>query len=108
MNQIPTFDTASFTEEITLDDAQYRLQFHYNFRGDHWVVDILDRDLNPLVMGVKVVASYELVRQYGYRTIPPGALAAVDPADENLRVGRDDLPNRVSLVYMTEEEHATL
>ena len=108
MNQIPTFDTASYSEEVTLDEAQYRLDFHYTFRGDYWVVDILDRDLNPLVMGVKVVPSYELLAQYKHLAVPQGILMAVDVAAENLRIGRDDLPTRVDLVYMTEAESAAL
>lgn len=108
MEQIPTFDTASFSEEVTLDDEQFRLAFHYNTRGDFWVMDIMDRDSNPLAMGIKVVASHELIRRYRYKAIPPGALSTADPADSYLRVGRDDLPNRVALVYLTEAEHAAL
>lgn len=108
MDQIPVFDTAAFTEEVTLDDSQYRLAFRYNFRGDFWIVDILDRENNPLAMGIKIVASYELIRRYGYRAIPPGALFATDSAELELRIGRDDLPTRIEMVYVTEDEYATV
>jgi hypothetical protein len=105
---IPTFDIASYSEELTLDEAQFRFALRYNKRGDFWVLDIADREGNMVIAGIKVVMAYELIRQYHYAAIPPGALATVDTAEPEARIGRDDLPDRVDLVYLTEAEYAAL
>lgn len=108
MDVIPTFDLAAYSEELTLDAAQYRFDLRYNGRGDFWVLDITDRDGNMVIAGIKVVASYELIRQYHYAEIPPGALFTVDPALPESRIGRDDLAGRVELTYIPEAEYAAL
>lgn len=108
MVAIPTFDIASYSMELTLDASQYRFKLRYNGRGDFWVLDIADRDGNVIVAGIKVVASYELIRQYHAYAIPPGALITYDSAEPEHRIGRDDLPERVDLLYIPEAEYAAL
>ena len=106
---VPMFDTASFTEEVTLGDTPYRFRFHWNYRGQFWVLDILDRDDNLLVAGIKIVASYEVIRRYGYRGIPQGALISSNTTEPYARLLRDSfVSGETSLVYFTEDEYAAI
>lgn len=101
---IQAFQDSSYIQEVTLDGAVYRLHIKWNHRAQHWSMDILDIDENVLVGGISLMVEYPLLFQYQYREIPPGAMAAVDPADPYTELGRHDLGSRSQLVYLTEEE----
>jgi len=108
MVDIPFFQTAAFTEEITLDGTPYRLSLHWNHRGQFWVMDIRDREQNVLVAGIKVVVAYELIRRFAWREVPPGALVPVSTSAPYERIARCAIGDSVSLVYATEAEYAAL
>jgi hypothetical protein len=105
---IPVFDTSSFTEELTLDDANYRFRLDWNYRGQFWQLSIYDRDLALLVGGIKVVINYPLLDPYKYLPIPQGELFAIDTSEPNQRIEDGDLGTRVNLVYLTEDEYAAI
>jgi Domain of unknown function (DUF6983) len=106
--EVPFFSTASFSEEVTLDDTPYRLEFHWNYRGQYWTMDIHDRDGNALVEGVKVVVSYGLSRRFRWTGSPPGELTVVKPPAPYERIGRLDMGDVARLLYTTGAELAAL
>lgn len=93
----------SVSEEVTLDGVPYRLVFTYNTRGDFWVLSIYDRELTPLVVGIKVVLAFELIRTYPDRGLPPGELYIVDTSESIDRPGRYTLGSELSIMYVEED-----
>ncbi len=105
---IPVFDTASFTEQLTIEEVNYRLRLDWNYRGQFWQMSWYDRDLALIVAGIKVVINYPLLGPYKYLPIPQGELLAIDTSEPNLRIEDGDLGTRVNLVYLTEAEYAAI
>jgi hypothetical protein len=105
---IPVKDYPSYTEEITLDGILYRLSFQWNYRGRHWTIDFYDADGNGLLTGVKIVKGYDLFGRFHNLLLPPGAMFALDEKGSYDRIEAGDLGNTVSLLYIPEDEVATL
>lgn len=75
---IPFKPLPSFIEEITLGDIPYVLIFNWNSRGEFWTLDILDREENDIVIGIKLVNQYELLGIFAETNLPKGKLYVVD------------------------------
>lgn len=78
-NVIPMKDLPSFTEEVVLEGIPYVLKFNWNSRGEFWTIDFYDVEQSPLLYGLKMVSTYELINWYPDRGLPPGYLFVVDP-----------------------------
>lgn len=100
---ITMYDTASFSESVTLDGNEYRLRFYWNTRGQFWSMDIADANNNPLVSGVKLIANFPLLIQHTEEGLPPGDFFIVDPSSKTQYVepGRWDFTSgrNLSLTY---------
>ena len=105
---IPFRQFPSFTEEIILDDASYRFAFKFNDRGQYWTMTILNPSLEVLVAGLKIVLSYGLTTDLNKENLPKGDFmaAALDPQQQT--IAQEDLGDSVQLVYITEDEIATV
>ncbi|MCK5609855.1 hypothetical protein KAR91_48735 [Candidatus Pacearchaeota archaeon] len=108
MVTIPFAEFPAFTEEIILDNIPYRFTFTWNGRGEFWVFSIADRDEVKLISGIKVLIDFELLRKYPGRGTPPGELYAIDPSGQLETIGRNDFQDQASLVYVEEDEVATI
>lgn len=98
---IPMKDLPSFTEEIVYEDTPYINKFNWNSRGEFWTIDFLDIQQTPLVYGIKLVASYELIAWYPDRGLPPGQLFVTDPILSNIKPTRYSFVNEdLYLVYI--------
>lgn len=105
---IPFFnDQASFQEEVTLDGIPYLFKFTYNNRYDFWSMDILTKDEEPIVQGLKIVLNYELISRFRYLGVPAGELYAIDSTEKETRVNRENLGNTVQLFYVESSELET-
>lgn len=102
--KIPFAEFAAFTQEVVLDNIPFRLSFNWNTRGEYWSMSIADRDEVKLISGIKLVMSYGLIRRYPGRGQPPGELIVVDPSGQVEKAGRDDFQDKISLVYISEDE----
>ena len=108
MVTIPFAEFPAFTQEIILDNVPYRFSFNWNTRGEFFTMSIADRDEVKLLSGIKLVMDFELIRRYPGRGQPPGELYVIDPSGQLERVGRNDFQDKVSLVYVEENEVATI
>ena len=98
---IPFFSNPCFSQDVTLDGVPYHLHFYWNARGAFWAVDVLDRDSNLLVAGIRIVNNYELFYNHPDRNLPPGQLFVVDYRGINFDIAFDDLTNgNCDLVYV--------
>lgn len=112
-----------YTQRTVLEGREYVLRFIYNEREGAWYLDISDSDENPLMLGMKLVADWNLLRRATDARLPTGELYAVDLAGSDqsedvagrraiLQIardpGRNDLGDdgRVELVYVDAAEVA--
>ena len=105
---IPTFQESSsdFVEQIELDGTIYRLRFTWNVRNEVWYMDISDKDGNPLILGLALVANYLLLEGYQCCDRPVGDFYLWDTLGEpnNTGVTFDNLGTRYILIYVTAGE----
>lgn len=103
MEFIPTKSIPSYSQQITLEGVIYEIGFTWNTRANAWFMDI-GRDNLPLVSGIKIVDSYELISRFANYKLPPGILLSMDLGS----IGRiplfDELGTQVKLAYLTESE----
>ncbi len=101
---IPTTPSVPFqTSKVRLEGRDFVLELRWNQRESRWYLSIFDEASIPLLMGVKLVANWELL--YAYRSepgLPPGRLAAVDLTNDGSPPGFDELGvgKRVELTYV--------
>jgi hypothetical protein len=94
----------SFTEEVTLDGIVYTFEFSWNSRGGFWSMNILNRDQTQLVMGVRLVMFYGLIRKFVDRGLPNGELYVLDPSGNTDEIQQNDFETRLTLCYFDEDE----
>lgn len=97
---IPVAETTeAFIEQVDLDGFIYDLQFHWNSRDNHWFMDI-GRDGVFLLEGVKLVASGDLISEFGrIEGLPPGLLSIVDLDGVDTDPNDVNFGDRVQLRY---------
>ena len=105
MITLPWQNSASFKEEVTLEDVPYIFRFDFNSTGNFWIMGIADRDENDLLTGVKLVLGEEFLTQHPSRGLPPGMLFVIDETGNTAPIEQEDfITNRVKLTYATEAE----
>lgn len=105
---IPTIpEEPYYRQKTNLEGREFLLSFSYNQRIDRWYLSIYDEEETPLLLGLKLVANWPLLRHYRYDTrLPPGELMALTtdgstapPTLTELGPGR-----RAELVYLDSTE----
>lgn len=100
---IPTRSLPAFNFEMALEGVPYRFSFEWNSRREFWTMNIFTRTDVPLIVGIKLILNYELIRRYR-RNLPPGAIVAIDITGRLQRIGREDLGENVRLIYIPRDE----
>ena len=67
---------------IALAGTNYNLTFHWSPAANCWILDIADKDSNPLVGGIAVVTGVNLIGQYAYLGIQGALVAQTDYAPD--------------------------
>jgi len=103
--EIPTnSENPSWSEIITLEGSNYIFSFTWNARDKSWVLDIQLTDDLPVIMGIKLVANYELLGTYAQNKQPPGSLFLYDTAGKREDCNREELGARWKLYYITSND----
>jgi hypothetical protein len=102
---IPTRSLPAYTISVTLENVPYLFTFKWNVRGAYFTLDILTRDAQLLIGGIKVVINSGLIRKFPKTAMPPGELFALDSSGGNAPITFEDLEERVELVYASEDEY---
>lgn len=92
-------DAAAFSFRTTLASEEFVFAFRYNQREGAWYLSLYDTDVEPIVLGVKVVVGIPLFRGCVDARKPKGTLVAIDSTQQDLDPGLTDLGNRVTLVF---------
>lgn len=96
---IPWQDSPDFQFEVSLDGTVYLFRARWNVRAEAWALDILTRATTPLILGIRVAHSVDLLAATVLGA-PPGAMYVMgpDPTYENVVSGA------CQLVYLAEAE----
>lgn len=110
MLTIQTIQGAShYTQRVTLDGAQYVLEYNWNGRAGAWYLTIADATGTNLLASRKLATNQPILSRFRFVVgLPPGELIATDPSASLDYAGYTDLgPNRgVELTYFTAAELA--
>lgn len=104
---IPTSTDALYTQVTTLDGSDFVFTFSWNGRESAWYFDIADQDGVPIAMSIKVTVETPLLRRCADPRQPKGLLWAADTTGQGLDPGRNDLGERVLLLFVSFDD-ATL
>lgn len=90
-----------------LDGIFFWLRLVWNVRESIWTFGISDSDDAALAHGLAVRVETDMLRGIrGQVGLPPGAIVPIDTSGSQTDPGRDDLGDRVRLVYLTQAEVA--
>lgn len=108
MIKIPVIDANDSLTEVVLDGDTYFLRLTWNSEDDYWSWGLESANHESLVQGLKLVPDFPLLRWVRNQYLPPGELMAISP-DRRDSISREALPSgEVVIVYVPEEEVATL
>lgn len=98
--------SADFSQTIDLDGTPFKLRMTWNTRLASWYMDILTKDLQPILLGIGLVSSYLLLDEWSMDGLPKGDFYLWDSESkpENFGVTFDNLGARYVLMYLTEDE----
>jgi hypothetical protein len=99
MQIIPFKEPAQWQEQIELDNQTFVLSFRWNAMNEYWVMDILTRDLVPIILGIKVVANYNLTAQYVNDGKPTGDIVCQNIIEGEGKIQRLDMGEITELIY---------
>lgn len=91
-----------YAQKTRLDGRDYLLRFSYNERIQRWYLGLYDESNTPLLLGLKLVANWPLLRHYRHDPrLPPGELMAIDLTSDGSPPTLDELGEgrRVELTY---------
>jgi hypothetical protein len=105
---VPTTPGAPYHSQKTrLDGRDYVLRFAFNERENRWHLSILDDEERPILLGLKLVANWPLLRHYRWDPrVPPGELMVLDLTGDRTPPGLDELGEglRCELTYFEAAE----
>lgn len=106
---IPLDSVRAFsTQKIDLVDATFRIDMAWNGRDETWWMNLYTEQGDAIVVGTPLVPDWDLLGRYRDSRLPAGHFFAVDTSGAGLPPGRNDLGDRVQLVFFTDEEVAAL
>ncbi len=91
-----------YTQKTRFEGRDFILKFYYNERESRYYLGIYDEQEDPILVGLKIVANWPLLRHYGYEPrLPPGELMAIDLTGDGTPPTLDELGEgkRVELTY---------
>lgn len=92
-------DLPRYSFRVELDGARYEFSMEWNDRAGAWFFDLADAEGDLIVTSIRVGVDYPLLDSYTDDRIPPGILLAVDSQKLDLDPGRQDLGDRVQMIY---------
>lgn len=93
----------TFREIATIENTVYVLEFYFNQRSNHWILDILDEAETPLLLGVPVQTNVPITINFQHLPIPQGILIPFDIQGKSKNADVDDIGIRIKLLYEESE-----
>lgn len=100
MQIIPFKEPAAFQQQITLTSVIYLLYFRWNAMNKYWVMNIYDRNDNPVLLGVKIVTNFDLTSQFSALTgMPSGDILCQNILGLWDTIQRFDMGQTTEIIY---------
>ena len=97
---IPTrTDAPRYSIRVDLDGDRFVLNFEWNDRALGWFLDIDNEAGERLISGVRISVNFPILNRYVIDGLPKGILIALDSTAAGIDPLREDLGDRVRLVY---------
>jgi hypothetical protein len=104
MQIIPFKEPSQWREQILIDNMIYNIRCKWNALNEYWTMDLLDSSDIPIVVGVKIVANYNLLQQYVMTAKPLGDIVCQSIIGSNEKIGRYDMSRATELIYFIQGE----
>jgi len=98
---IDSLNTA-YDIQVDLDEVPFFLQFHYNTRTGFWVMDILDINRDPIVVGVWMQTNIPVTDVWVLENMPQGRFILIDESGNEADPTDESFGNDVKLLYQEE------
>lgn len=99
--RIPWPQGASWRQSVALDGRVFRMAGRWNEVGAFWSIDILTRENEPVVRGVKIVDGVLLTARYADDRLPRGWFVVVKNVACPCAPGRGDMAENAELIYVS-------
>lgn len=96
---IPNPIEPSFRQRVTLDGADYQLDFEWNMRAG-WFFAVSDADNVRITSPRQLVVQWDLMTGVVDDRKPPGKLGCFDLSGQYLDPGYEDLGTRCVVIYI--------
>lgn len=98
--QIPVRnDLPAYQMRVELDGELFELSFRYNLRMTRWIMDILDSEENPIVIGIPLLTNVDLFKRYKDERLPQGTMLLFEEQGLDDNAEREDLAQSHFLLY---------
>ena len=95
---VPFSDTASFSQQIVLDDEIFNMIINYNSKFKYWTMDLLDVNNNEIFTNAKLTTGVSIGKRLGKSNQPKGHFVVIFDSDKTPK--RKDFNQNASLVYV--------
>ena len=76
--------TDAYDFQVDLDGVPFYLQFHFNSRAGFWIMDILDGNRDPVLVGVWMQTNVPVTDTWIFENIPQGRFILIDESGADL------------------------
>jgi len=104
MQIIPFKQPAKWQEQIELDRIIYILEFTWNALNEFWTMNIYNRNEEPLILGIKIVPNFPLLKAYTVFGKPEGEIICQNIINSPDTISRFDMSQKFELVYYSTQE----
>lgn len=102
--RIPTRAYPTYTQTSDLDGETFSLRFRWSQRAACWHLDVHTLDGVPVVLSVRLVVNFPLLRRVVNDVRPPGELIVADLTGPGEEPTLEDFGTRFALFYFDAEE----
>lgn len=100
MQIIPFKTPAAWQAQITFTSTIYIIYLRWNAMNKYWVMNIIDRNGQPIVLGIKVVTNFNLTEQFKAITgMPQGDILCQNIIGLWTTIQRFDMGETTELMY---------
>ena len=95
---VPFSDTASFSQQIVLDNEIFNMTINYNSSKEYWTMDLLDVNNNEIFTNAKLTTGVSIGKRLSKDNQPKGHFVVIIDSGDTPK--RNDFNQNASLVYV--------
>ena len=97
--------SSAYSVRCQLAGEDFQFDVNWNERDSSWYFSLSDGEATPILSGVKIVPGHDFLRYCPeIERKPRGVLVALDTSTQETRPGRDELGDRVIVLFLEPED----